>query len=108
MKEEIISGLKNATQRGTPIEIAMQSFINAGYSETDVKEAAESLSIGLGGVSEIIRVNTPKNKEINNRSNLPELPKAEENKKLLVIVLVIIGFIILGVGGYLFYYFNKV
>ena len=107
MKEEIISGLRNATQRGTPIEIAMQSFINAGYSETDVKEAVESLSIGLGGVSEIIRVNTPENKEINNKNDLPAVPKPKENKKLLAIILVIIGFIILVVGGYLFYYLNK-
>ncbi len=40
MKEEIIGGLRNALDRGESIEKAMQSFINAGYSAAEVREAA--------------------------------------------------------------------
>lgn len=40
MKEEIIGGLRNALERGETIEKAMQSFMSAGYSAAEVREAA--------------------------------------------------------------------
>ena len=109
MKEEIMPGLKSAIERGSSLESAMQSFINAGYSEVDVKDAAESLSTGLGGISEIIRVDIPENKEISDKNNLPTLPvKNKGGNKWLVIILIIVGLVVAGVGGYLFYKLNRV
>src|SRR3989344_4686082 len=42
-KEEIIQGLKNAIERGSDLEQAKQSFINAGYDEREINDAAASL-----------------------------------------------------------------
>ena len=101
MREEILYGLKNAMQRGTPVELAMQSFINAGYSEADVKEAGESLMSGTGSVTEIIRV-MPENKE-NNKNILPVLPKNKSGRKW-TIILIIIGVTVFSAGIYSIYY----
>ena len=40
MREDIVTGLKNAMQRGESLEKSMQSFINAGYNPIEVKQAA--------------------------------------------------------------------
>ena len=105
MKEEIISGIKNAMQRGSSYESAVQSFINAGYSEEEVKEAWKMLS---RGVSEIINGEFPETPYINDNS-LPPLPLAKKNKKskLLIIAIIIIGLIVIGVMGYLAYYLTR-
>jgi len=42
MREDILRGLKNAIERGEPLEKAVQSFISAGYNPVEVKQAAES------------------------------------------------------------------
>lgn len=40
MKEELIGGMRNALERGETIEQAIQTFMNAGYSPNEVREAA--------------------------------------------------------------------
>src|SRR3989344_1138515 len=50
MREDILRGLKNAIERGEPLEKAVQSFINAGYNPIEVKQAAESM---IGGTTAI-------------------------------------------------------
>lgn len=50
MREDILRGLKNAIERGEPLEKAVQSFINAGYNPIEVKQAAQSL---IGGATAI-------------------------------------------------------
>jgi hypothetical protein len=42
MKDELIAGLKNALERKQSLDQAMQSFINAGYNEAEVREASRS------------------------------------------------------------------
>lgn len=42
-RPEIIDGLKNAIDRGYSIEIAVSSFINAGYNRQDVLDSAKFL-----------------------------------------------------------------
>ena len=105
MKEEIISGIKNAIQRGSSYEGAVQSFINAGYSEEEVKEAGKMLS---GGVSEIINGEFPEAPILNDNS-LPILPLAKKSKKskMLIIMIIIIGLIAIGSMGYLAYYLTR-
>jgi len=50
MKEEIIGGFKNALDRNETIEKAMQTFINAGYSATEVREAASMVNPSATGM----------------------------------------------------------
>ena len=47
MREDIRGGLKNALERGETIEQAIRSFINAGYNETEVREAANQIIPGV-------------------------------------------------------------
>ncbi len=55
MREDIVTGLKNAMQRGESLEKAMRSFINAGYNPIEVRQAAESI---YGGATTIINPET--------------------------------------------------
>tara|TARA_Y100000310_G_C20317899_1_gene639343 strand:+ start:80 stop:565 length:486 start_codon:yes stop_codon:yes gene_type:complete len=57
VRQDLVHGLKNAIERGFPLEKAKQSFISAGYSYEEVEEAANfvsSTSPGGGRGSSII------------------------------------------------------
>lgn len=41
VNQDLVSALKNALDRGYPLDKAKQSFINAGYSREEVEEAAQ-------------------------------------------------------------------
>jgi len=43
VKEEIVEGLRLAVSKREPLEKAMASFYNAGYSKEDIEEAARIL-----------------------------------------------------------------
>jgi len=58
MRDEIWAGLKNAIERGEPIDKAVQSFISAGYNAEEVKEAAKGISSGASAI-----ITEPKPKE---------------------------------------------
>ena len=80
-EEEIVGGLKNALERGSSLDDAVHTMINAGYSPNDVKAAANSLS--KAGVSTIIQ---PGEKEGKKFPALPKQPKGkvspQKQKKL--------------------------
>ena len=63
VREEILTGLKNAVERGQSIEKAVQSMISAGYNPAEVNEAVNY--INLGSMGEIAR------QEIREKSGLP-------------------------------------
>ncbi len=44
-KEEIVEGLRQAVSKGEPLEKALTSFFNAGYSKEDIEEAASVLQM---------------------------------------------------------------
>lgn len=46
MREDIYGGLKNAVEKGESLDVAIQSFINAGYNAQEVREAAQMLGYG--------------------------------------------------------------
>lgn len=46
MREDILGGLKNAMDRGVSLEQAIKSYLNAGYNEAEVREAAQALNLG--------------------------------------------------------------
>jgi len=57
MREDIYGGLKNAMERGATLEQAINSFVNSGYNEAEVREAANN----IGAVSSLTSVApTPK------------------------------------------------
>ncbi len=57
MREDIAGGLKNALDKGENLEKAIRSFINAGYSEKEVRDAA---SYASEGTLESLQKITPK------------------------------------------------
>lgn len=99
MKEEIISGLKNALERGSSLEKAIQSFINAGYNPSEVREAGEY--IGSGSVlisSQSNQQNPPQTKTqtLQSYPNPPPTPSTlppverKDSRKLLIIFAIIL------------------
>ena len=50
MIDEIAAGIKNAVERGSSVEEAAQSFINAGYNPQEVREAANILTQGVTSI----------------------------------------------------------
>ena len=71
MKDEIQSGIRNAIERGSTLEEAIQSFISAGYNPVEVKEAASSIS---PGINPIIQQNKSpaSNSAVQNMNNKPQ------------------------------------
>jgi len=88
-KEEVIGGLKNAIERGEPMEKAIQSFINSGYNPDEVREAARSLS--AGGATAIIQ---PQKKE--EASQIQEEKTKPKTNLIFIIILIIILLVVIG------------
>lgn len=75
MSEEIVAGIRNAMERGASLQQAVQSFINAGYSAYEVREAERAIS---GGVSSIVY---PEATVVSSEENsLPEIPVFPANE----------------------------
>jgi hypothetical protein len=51
MSDEIISGLRNALERGESLDKAAQSFLNAGYNPNEVKESVNAISQGATNIT---------------------------------------------------------
>jgi len=47
MRSDIYGSLKNAVDRGTPLEKAVKSMIGSGYKESEVMEAAKAVESGM-------------------------------------------------------------
>lgn len=91
VREDILTGLKNAVERGESLEQAKESLINAGYPRKEVEDAIASLSKAeeAGEIKEI--------KEIEVAPAPKGEPLAEVKKRKMVIpyFLIVIGVIIL-------------
>ena len=68
-KDEIAAGIRNAMERGSSVEDAIQSFINAGYNPNEIEEAASAIN-----PSSILVLS-------NDSQNYPKSNK--ENKKII-------------------------
>jgi hypothetical protein len=100
MQNEISAGLKNAIERGSTLEAAVQTFIRAGYNPEKVKVAA--LAFSSSGTSTTEMMNSPAQEE----SYLPQLPSPEEKKEhkaLLILIIIIALLVLIGSIGYLLY-----
>jgi len=76
MREDILTGLKNAVERGESLEKAVKTLVTAGYSSAEVNEAAES--INLGAIGEISKAEIKQKDEIHPASSQEynsEIPK---------------------------------
>ncbi len=50
VRQDILTGLKNAVERGYSIDVAVSSFTNAGYKAEEVQEAAALISSSVPAV----------------------------------------------------------
>lgn len=75
MNEEILAGLKYAAERGFSIEESVQSFINAGYNPSEVRETASFLSRGFAPLPTFITEETIQ------KAGLPLTEQNQEQKK---------------------------
>ena len=58
-EQELISGLKNALDRGETLLKAKQSFINAGYPQAEVEAAARKVPAATPQISKPTTILTP-------------------------------------------------
>lgn len=88
MNEEILSGLKGATERGFKLEESAQSFINAGYDLSEVREAVSLISRGFSPLPKSLKETTiPKDENTK--------PKASSKTKWVITILIIL--VVLGI-----------
>jgi hypothetical protein len=73
MREDIVGGLKNALDKGENLEQAVRTFVNAGYPEREVREAARYATSGI--LSSLEKVKSPEIKK-----NKPTIKKLENQR----------------------------
>lgn len=104
-REELITAIKNAIERGQSIQSAAASLISAGYTQVDVNEAAGEVNLDV-----MQRVSKPTEQPTQNQSQFKPLPKmqtsqeqtGEKPKKAkvwLIVLLCIIFLVLLGIVG---------
>ena len=98
MKEDIIGVLKNAMDRGYTLDAAIQSFINAGYSVNEVKEAASNLSTGALSILQPADSQAAV-QEINTEYHVNPFESRKMNWKIFLLIVLLI--VILGLGALL-------
>jgi hypothetical protein len=100
MKEEIVGGLKNALAHGSSLEEAMQTFANAGYNPSEIKEAARGLSEGATTLLHPATVvqNSGLQKPANQAPSprVSTAPAKKKNKALLITILIIVLLLLVG------------
>jgi hypothetical protein len=129
MKDEIYAGIKNAINRGSTVEAAVQSLINAGYNPPEVKEAARLIESGAsqfvvdaaGGQPEMVNAQPEKKQEVKKDDSAMQLPTAPEQtvrpttqayksessgtKVLMIVAIILAGLCLIGGIGLLVYYY---
>jgi len=91
-KEEIVGGLKNAIERGSSLEDAIQSFIGAGYNPNEVRAASRDVGKGVTAiVQEQREAQGPK-------MGPPALPEKKKTKTKAIAIVVIIIFLLILIG----------
>jgi len=101
-ERELMSGLRNALERGETLKKAMQSFVNAGYDSRVVFAAAKKIN----NISQPIstQISTPATK------SLPTISASDlkgKSSKKLIIISVIVSVIILAGATILGIFWNR-
>ena len=110
MSEELSAALKNAIERGSSLAGAKQSLLNAGYTRSEIEQAASSMD---SSGSYLTNLSKEKPMKIEPLQNLPELgdierikPKPKPKSKAKIILLIILIIVILGIIGFLLFYWK--
>jgi len=99
VKKEIVSGLRNAIERGESLEKAMQSFANAGYNPQEIQQAAAEAKQDLVVAAQ---PQATTEQQPTKEQTLPIQAKPGK-KKLKITILVIILLLLLGFLGIMFF-----
>ena len=110
---EIVVGLRNAVERGQPIETAVNSYINAGYPAEEVREAAREIDLGAMQQIPQEEIETPpkmsKKEEIKEEIKKETKPiKVKKKRSGLIIALIVLVVILLIVLGTLFFFGEEI
>lgn len=92
-KEEIISGFKNAIERGESVEQAKQSFLNSGYPQQEVEQAAKAASQGATAIVQTSSADS---------QTLVQPLKKSKKKWIIILAIVFVLIIIVTVGIIMF------
>jgi uncharacterized membrane protein len=105
-EEELIGGLKNAMERGQNLEQAKQSFANAGYGIQEVEAAVKKIGI----VSREMVSNYPSSPtpQVNKTKMLPTQGRQASQKKLIVILVIVISVLVLLGAAFLGKFWDKI
>lgn len=122
-EEELQGGIRNAVERGVPVDKVVQTFINAGYSPADVQAAARAATEGATTIAPQAPANSnqehqdkvlpeqktttdkvqpdskPISQQIKETTSQPATPKNNESKGpsgFKIILLVVILLVLLG------------
>ncbi|MCH7568562.1 MAG: hypothetical protein IIA87_04025 [Nanoarchaeota archaeon] len=98
MRTDIYGGLRNALQRGVPLEQAIRSFINAGYNEAEVREVAKQFSDGALSITAPVTIptKTPTLK-VPESQEAPSIQNVKRRGSKKVIFLIIFLIILVGI-----------
>ena len=117
MKDEIYAGLKNALERGSSLDEAVESFVNSGYNIDEVHEAASMLTQGATNITsssqnEKLSSNEPsattepikKSQEIQSPQSpsIPIKPKSSRRKWIIILFVTVI-ILLLGIVSLLIF-----
>lgn len=99
VRQDIVVGLRNALERGSSMEQAKQSLINAGYSTGDITEAANFLTGGLGDQPlenpETSALNQQPQSSIQKNQAIPKNQALEPKKKFPLMLVSLITILVL-------------
>lgn len=91
VREDIVAGLKNAVERGFPLEKAKYSFISAGYSREEVERAAEFIHSSSLYSPKQERLPMPKIQVQKEKIPARKEPgKVKKNLKIILLVLILL------------------
>ena len=90
MIDEIHAGIKNAIERGSSLEEAVQSFISAGYNPVEVKEAANSIGSGAGAIINFQQAQSQNSEGDQKKVILPDLAPNSKKKKASILLIVLL------------------
>lgn len=94
--QEISGGIKNALDRGEPLEKAKQSFTNAGYTPQEVQEAAQKVASKPSQIAKPLSA-----------SQSPVAPAKKTLSKKMIIILSVVGAVVLISALVLGLFWNK-
>ena len=109
---ELISGLRNAIEHGSTLKSAMQSFVNAGYTQAEVMVAVQKMPTVASQISkQVVAPSETSTEKVHAKSQNNTLVVVSGGKKKLSktfkITLVVVAVTIIVVAGILGVFWNK-